>query len=123
MGHPVPDDIHRGKSDSDDHDDFESKIWLKQWITTDRCTLVDVVELREDSFENWTQKSSQLSKHLHLAEEQSPYIKRLKTPYHLGASNSWQFLGKLLSDCPRGDSKPALGCPPVYHTSIRSLLA
>lgn len=45
----VPDDIHRGKSDSDDHDDFESKIWLKQWITTDRCTLVDVVESREDS--------------------------------------------------------------------------
>ena len=78
MGHPVPDDIHRGKSDSDDHDDFESKIWLKQWITTDRCTLVDVVESREDSFENWTQKSSQLSKHLHLAEEQSPYIKILK---------------------------------------------
>ena len=70
--------------DSDDEDDFEDEIRYKQWVSTDRCTLVEVVESREDFLKNLSRKISQLSKHHHLAEEQSAHFKNLKASVQPG---------------------------------------
>ena len=64
--------------DGDDDEDFQSEVRFKKWISTDRCTLVDMVESREDFLESLSQKISQLSKHHYLAEEQSAYFINLR---------------------------------------------
>ena len=71
-------------SDDDSDDDLEGELRYKQWVSTDRCTLVDVVESREDFLKNLSQKISQLSKHHHLAEEQSAHFRNLKASVQPG---------------------------------------
>ena len=51
----------------------------KQWVSTDRCTMVQVIESSEDFLESLSNKVNKLTRHHFVAKAQTRFLKHLKS--------------------------------------------
>ena len=58
--------------------DFSDEITYQQWVTTDRCTLLTVIESVEDFIHSLSQKVVHLTRHHYVAQKQALYLNHLK---------------------------------------------
>ena len=58
--------------------DFTEEITYRQWMTTNRCTLLTVTETVETFIESLAKKVVSLTRHHHVAEMQTKYLRQLK---------------------------------------------
>ena len=61
-----------------DADYGDAEVRYKQWVSTDRCTLKDIVESRDDCMISLSQQIVQLTRHHYQAKAQSTYFVKLK---------------------------------------------
>lgn len=54
------------------------EITYKQWITADRCTMIDVVEPLSEYIQSLSKKITKLVRHHYIAQKQAQYFKDLK---------------------------------------------
>ena len=64
--------------DSDEDDDCDVEVRYKQWVTTDRCTLVERIERYDDCLRALSKQIRALTVHHFRAQTQSAYFTRMK---------------------------------------------
>ena len=59
-------------------DDYDAEVRYKQWVTTDRCTLVERIESHDDCLKSLRRQIRSLTVHHFRAQTQSAYFARMK---------------------------------------------
>lgn len=70
--------LSQGEDADEDTDDDVEEVRYKQWVSTDRCTLKEIVESREDCLKTLSQQIADLTLHHYRAKAQSAYFAQLK---------------------------------------------
>lgn len=70
--------VSEGAGEDDDDDGGDDEIRYKQWISTDRCALKDVIESRDECLNSLSRQIAELTKHHYRAKAQSAYFACLK---------------------------------------------
>ena len=68
----------------DEEDYGDDEIRYRQWISTDRCTLKEIIESRDDCLISLSRQISELTKHHYRAKAQSAYFAHLKESVEAG---------------------------------------
>lgn len=71
-------------SDSDYDEELDSEVRYSQWVSTDRCTLKDIVETKEECMRTLSQQIVDLTKHHYISKHQSEYFSTLKATIENG---------------------------------------